>query len=236
MTRNWMRKLALPGLAAMLAVTACEKQVTGPEMEVSPAAPAFAKGGNGNGQGHGQKKGHANGPKVRDRRTGRAYGLVTGHLPAGEVKAERVIGPAGGWVGVSGHYIYVSPGAVAQPTEFRMQQFKQFLGQDSTVIVGVSLKAETKGGKDIGAAGFAAPVYLYLDASWADELDADNTTVLWLKSANDAEPVAEVTRNGKWYVATLEHFSDYGLGDPGIVGRTIGTVGSIAGGLLSGLY
>jgi hypothetical protein len=227
MTRNWMRKLALPGLAAVLAVTACEKQVTGPQTEVSPAAPSFAKGGNGKGQ----SKEHAKGPKVKDQKTGRAYGLVTGHLPAGEVKTEKVIGPEGGWLGVSGHYVYVSPGAVAQPTEFKIQQFKQFLGEDSTVIVGVSLKAEVENedgsDRDVGAAGFAAPVYLFLDASWADEFDVENTTVLWLKGGSEAEAVAKVTRNGKWYVATLEHFSDYGLGDPGIVGRTIGTVGGL---------
>lgn len=219
MTRHWMRRLALPGLAAVLAVTACEKQVMGPQSETSPSAPLFAKGENDKG------KEQSKGPKVKDEKTGKVYGLVTGRLPSIDFKEERVIGPKGGWLGASGHYVFVSPGAVAQPTTFRIQQFKQAWGPNGEVVVGVSLKAEVDQGNgtivDVGAAGFAAPVYLYLDTSWADAFDEVNTTVLWLKGGDAVQSLDVVWRDKNWYVARLEHFSDYGLGDPGIIG-TVG--------------
>lgn len=223
MLRNWLKLTSVPLLAAALWVTGCTDQAQSDRL-IGPESASFAKGGNATASAARAKRG----AKVRGKRqSGKqaSWVLIEGQLlNLRETKDEKLIGPAGGYLYTSGHYLSVPAGAVSQPTTFRIAQVKKKLGADSTTVIGVDLKASIKDAHgnvvDVGAKGFLKPLTLGLSYAWAVEQfgedDAQQLQVVWLKSSTEVEEVVTLKVDGasKLVYGQLEHFSDYFIGFP----------------------
>ncbi len=193
MKRNWMRLGAMPLLAAALWLTGCSDQGT----PLAPADPPAVRG-----------------PSESLSLTSDVGTILTGASPdLAQRVNEVVIGPRGGSVYVSLHYLYVPVGAVSQPTVFRVE-----LPGDGTI--GAALTATSVGSSrenDVGEAGFRRPVFLTFSYAYATNPPADpfQLRVLWARPDGtfQAQPTL-VNPFLKLATARLTHFSDYILAIP----------------------
>ncbi|MBW3630617.1 MAG: hypothetical protein KY464_15145 [Gemmatimonadetes bacterium] len=223
MMRNLMKFASIPVFATALALAACaDQQGSNPLTGVGEAT--FGKTSTGTaGWGKGGKK--ANGPQVTGVAadgTVRSWRIGTGKLPdPTNLKGDATIGREGGYIFTQGHVLLVPPGAVTEPTYFKIQA--QNVTSVETVPVAVELKAyriaATGETIDVGEQGFQRPVYLAMSYEWAQEtlsIGLTGATVVWVKAPGSAEEVRTRTidYNGKWIVAELSHFSIYGLAWP----------------------
>jgi hypothetical protein len=216
------RYLSVPFAAAVVFAVGCVDQESAPL--VGPNAPDFAKS-SGQGWGSGGKKASNPGPEVIGKAADgstKSWRLATGTVPNGhETKADSLIGPEGGYLFLQGHVLVVPKGAVDAPTQFKMQPFTGSTVDEVPVAVALKATRTLPSGEviDVGEQGFNVPVYLALSYQWADEtyeLGLTGATIVWVKEPGVAEEVQTrtVDYNGKWIVAELNHFSDYGLAWP----------------------
>lgn len=218
MSRKWSRVIGMPLLAAALWFAGCADQDTGAGRLLGPDAAELARGGSVDpAQSRGQVvRAAARGGGVRE------WKVARGRLPETAVeRAEKVIGPEGGYLYAAEHVLMVPARAVSHPTTFRIQASRKRVEGEGTVAVQVSLKAIRTGraGRevDVGSAGFNTPVYLGLSYAWADNVsDPSQATILWLTGPGTGEevPVRTVDYGRKWVVGELDHFSDYVMAMP----------------------
>lgn len=148
-------------------------------------------------------------PMVVMSTTGESYVVAQEVDPlSGSISAE--IGSAGGELTLGAHTLYVSEGAVAEPTIFTMTR-------DPESPIRVKLSAGVDGGNEIGTTGFAAPVTLQLNFGTAWELPADlsGITLIYFRADGLVETLPTSVDAEKTTIsAELPHFSIYGAGWP----------------------
>jgi hypothetical protein len=152
---------------------------------------------------------------------GNGYAVVKEKDPTvGTVSA--VVSTSGGRLTLGQHTLVVPAGAVDGPTTFVMTK--------SSDALEVSLTATQSLLNDVGSRGFRKPVTLTLSYKNAESVSADESKlrILWLKpdGTQEAQP-STVDVQGRKVTADLSHFSDYGLGDPGLVSSTLSAVGGL---------
>ncbi len=120
------------------------------------------------------------------------------------------IGRQGGVLTLGRHSLYVSPGAVKQPTKFTITR-------DAADALRVKLTAGRQSENDVGAEGFDAPVYLVLSYAQAEDVPRDRSTIKMVYFRPDGlveELETDVQVWGKYAGAELPHFSLFGLAWP----------------------
>lgn len=127
---------------------------------------------------------------------------------AGSISGE--IGTAGGVLVLGYHALWVSPDAVSAPTKFTMTR-------DLEHPLRVKLTAGRDAENDVGAGGFAAPVYLGLSYANVSGVPSDKSSieVLYMRPDGLVEEVpSAVDLGSSRIVARLPHFSLFTLGWP----------------------
>lgn len=117
-----------------------------------------------------------------------------------------VIGAEGGSLKLGRQTLVVPAGAVDAPTIFTMKKG----GAKLRVI----LNASRVTGNDVGAAGFATPVYLTFSYGSVSSLPADPSELLivWIRADGSYEPQPTVVDEAaKTVTGELLHFSEYAL-------------------------
>ena len=150
-------------------------------------------------------------PMVVMSTTGERYVVAMEWSPsAAEVKAD--VGPAGGVLMLGRHSLWVSSGAVAQVTTFKIQR-------DLAHPLRFKLSAGTDGQENnIGAAGFA-PGKVKLGLSYHGLRNRPTTPeqmkILYFRPDGLVEPLPSQIQIGNHVVvAAIPHFSLFGLGWP----------------------
>lgn len=193
MTRNWKQIGLMPLLAAALWLAGCSDQG-------SPLAPV--------------QQPVAQGPSESLSLKDDLAAIMEGEAPDLSARSnEAIIGPQGGVLYVSLHYLYVPKGAVKKPTLFRME-----LPTDGRI--GASLTATSVGSSktnDVGSSGFKKPVYLTFSYAYATNppSNPEQLKIFWEKKNGRLE--AQPTTVHPWWKAAtgeLRHFSDYILAMP----------------------
>jgi hypothetical protein len=120
------------------------------------------------------------------------------------------IGSSGGILRLGRHILVVSPNAVTAPTKFTMTR-------SAESPLRVKLTAGRDSENDIGARGFNAPVRLALYYANAAQLPADRSAIEVIYFRPDGlveEMSTQLDVYGSFAVATLPHFSLFGLAWP----------------------
>lgn len=124
--------------------------------------------------------------------------------------ASATIGSSGGFVRLGSHILVVSPNAVSAPTKFSMTR-------SAESPLRVKLTAGRESENDVGARGFNAPVRLALYYANATQLPADKSSIEVIYFRPDGlveEMSTQLDIYGNFAVATLPHFSLFGLAWP----------------------
>jgi hypothetical protein len=120
------------------------------------------------------------------------------------------IGSSGGILRLGSHVLIVSPNAVSAPTKFTMTR-------SAESPLRVKLTAGRESENDVGARGFDAPVRLALFYANAAQLPADRSSIEVIYFRPDGlveEMTSQLDVYGNFAVATLPHFSLFGLAWP----------------------
>lgn len=137
--------------------------------------------------------------------------ILSGRMPDFTVRENSaVIGSAGGFLYVSGHYLYVPAGAVEGPTTFHM---KLAPGNQ----IGAELTAVDGQGNDVGRDGFNKPLTLALTYAYATNVPSDprQMAIGWVRDDGTIEPQpTQIFPMIKLAIGQLDHFSKYVLATP----------------------
>lgn len=187
MRRHWLRLSFLTVASAAITLSACDfsGDVRQSPLEPAPAAHASA----------------------------RAVERVPGHVPshvAGPT-ASALIDAQGGTISLAGHVLTVPAGAVSRPTRFTMAVVNEGYVE---VELNATVPQPRGPGIDVGEKGFARPVTLQLNYSWASaEVDASRLQIVWVKENGSLETLSSTPDAGtKTVTANLDHFSKYAIG------------------------
>ena len=126
---------------------------------------------------------------------------------AGDTEVRQVIDQNGGVLYLGRHLLVIPKNAVSAPTEFVMAPVK-----DGSIHV--DLTATSSGGtlNDVGSAGFAKPLWLFLSYAGADGVPADESkmAIAWLKVNGEVAAMPSyVDPNKDFVIGLLKHFSGY---------------------------
>jgi hypothetical protein len=211
MRRGWLNRATMLSLALVLIVSGCEHSVSEPQVEVqeqsleevvTPAEVSPLEGGVVSG-GYTLIRLSPASDDVQG--TDTSQGLLGGLLKlVGKVLSLviKIIGLDGGLLTLQNHSLLVPPGAVTQPTTFRMELVPNRL-------VMVDLEA-TRRGRDVGADGFGTPVTLTLSYKDADVRDPSKLFILRYNENGEHERLPSVVNTtNKTVSAQLDHFSRY---------------------------
>ena len=129
---------------------------------------------------------------------------IDGTLP--QFAAEAVIGPLGGSLGVPGYRLVVPPGAVVSSTRFTFQSLNN--GYVEVRLTATSLGSSVP--NDVGAAGFAVPLWLELNYGSGGQKTWQRYVVAWARPDGVLEEVpSTVDQSRKVVVGRISHFSLY---------------------------